>query len=155
MGRGRIEPHRGRDLRTATRATGPVRRSPGSSVATTRAALFTILARGFAHRPGVPYAQADFRQLPRTIGHRLTSPLQQSLPTNRGFSRSALSEGPSSNRHCQLLEFAVTHRKQTTDTPSNRQLFTFVATRTPPAPVALVTNYESQITSHESREVTL
>jgi hypothetical protein len=37
IGPGRIEPHRGRDMRTATRATEPVRRSPANGVATTRA----------------------------------------------------------------------------------------------------------------------
>jgi hypothetical protein len=146
MGRGRIEPHRRLDMRTATLATGPARRSPVSSVATTRAALFTVRAPGFAHRPGVPDAQVN-RELqcyilnaPLTILPRHQSPLelsptsthnrepadvtiQQPLPTNHGFIRSALSEGLSSNRHSRRLEFAVTHRKQTTDTGSKWSLF--------------------------------
>ena len=131
-------------MRTATPATEPAGRPPTNGVATTRAALLTIHVRGFAHGSVAPEAQAS-RQLDVPV----------TLPTNRGFIRSALSEGLSSNRHCELLEFAVTRRKQTTDTRSKSSLFSPTCNASTPDQVAPVTNYEPQITSHESGQLTL
>ena len=71
------------------------------------------------------------------------------LPTNRGFIRSALSEGLSSNRHCELLEFAVTRRKQTTDTRSKSSLFS--PTRNGSTPRSSRAGHELRTTNHESR----
>ena len=73
------------------------------------------------------------------------------LPTNRGFIRSALSEGLSSNRHCELLEFAVTRRKQTTDTRSKSSLFS--PTRNGSTPQ--IKSCRSRITNHKSRVTNL
>jgi hypothetical protein len=75
--------------------------------------------------------------------------IQQSLPTNRGFIRNALSQGLYSNRRCELLEFAVTRRKQTTDHALNRHYFH-------PSPNANTprssrAGHELRTTNHESR----
>lgn len=119
-------------MRTATRATEPARRSPAKGAATTRAALLTIRVRRFAHGSVAPEAQAS-----------------RSLPTNRGFIRSALSEGLCSNRHCELLEFAVTRRKQTTDTRSKSSFFS--PCRNANTPRSSRVGHELRTTNHESR----
>jgi hypothetical protein len=66
-----------------------------------------------------------------------------------GSTQSALSEGLSSHRHCQLLESAVTHRKQTTDTRSNRHYFH--VNRNTNTPGSSRAGHELRITNHESR----
>jgi hypothetical protein len=120
-------------MRTATPATEPAGRPPTRGVATSCAALLT-------HGSVAPEAQAS-RQL-RCTRHTT----HQSR-----FIRSALSEGLSSNRHCELLEFAVTRRKQTTDTRSKSSLFS--PTRNGSTPQ--IKSCRSRITNHKSRVTNL
>ncbi len=117
-------------MHSATLATGRPTQPPGKTAAKTRPAPLTTRP---THTPRAPHSQEN-RMLHCYIGVRPHSNLprrqaaHESQVTNRVVCVSSTFAGHAiSNRHTVRLEIAISHRKQTLGTRSNRHFFTVLA----------------------------